>query len=333
MKPSPPLGIGIDVSKNTLDVVFLLPETSLHFVVPNNKSGIKILIKKCSFSSSSSFPKIVMESTGRYHLLCALLLSSARLDVRVINPLLARRYLSSAVRKVKTDKADALVLAQVAQFEKRLPKPFSATKTDILIRQKMGLLTSLEKQIQTFQAVLRNYSDFQDTLELSRSMTEQTLLDSLKTIQKQREHLEGEISQLIAQQKGFSHSQKILQSIPGISAFTASLLLFLLDTSCQNPKQWVAFCGLDISVRQSGTWKGRGKLTKRGNSYVRKRLFHSAWGAMMTNPDFRSYYDSLRQAGHSYVESLLIISRKLLRISFALLQKNIPFDSSFSLFS
>ncbi|MCF7906199.1 hypothetical protein K9L63_03375, partial [Candidatus Gracilibacteria bacterium] len=36
---------------------------------------------------------------------------------------------------------------------------------------------------------------------------------------------------------------------------------------------------------------------------------------------------------HSYVESLLIISRKLLRISFALLQKNTPFDASFPLFS
>ncbi|MCF7906286.1 hypothetical protein K9L63_03830, partial [Candidatus Gracilibacteria bacterium] len=35
----------------------------------------------------------------------------------------------------------------------------------------------------------------------------------------------------------------------------------------------------------------------------------------------------------SYVESLLIISRKLLRISFALLQKNTPFDASFPLFS
>jgi len=332
MKPSPPLGIGIDVSKNTLDVVFLFPEKHVHFVVPNNRSGIRTVIKKSS-SFSSPLAKIVLESTGRYHLLCALLLSSAGLDVRVINPLLARRYLSSSVRKVKTDKADALVLAQVAQFEKRLPKPFSATKTDILIRQKMGLLASLEKQLQMFQAVLSNYSDFQITLEGSQSTAERNLLDSLKTIKKQKELLETEISQLIIHQKNSSLPRDILQSIPGISTLTASLLLFLLDASCQSPKQWIAFCGLDVSVRQSGVWRGRGKLTKRGNPYVRKRLFHSAWGAMMTNPDFRSYYDSLRQAGHSYVESLLIISRKLLRIAFALLQKNQLFDSSFPLFS
>ena len=75
---------------------------------------------------------------------------------------------------------------------------------------------------------------------------------------------------------------------------------------------------IDISVRESGRWKNKGKLTKRGNGYLRKRLFQAAWGAKMHNDNFKKYYNHLRDKGKSYVETLMIIAKKIVVIMFNL---------------
>src|ERR1051326_6902035 len=119
--------------------------------------------------------------------------------------------------------------------------------------------------------------------------------------------------------KGQKH--RLACTIPGIAGFTGSILCQLLDTSCIHAKQWIAFVGYDISLAQSGTWRGRGKLSKRGNGYLRKRLYQAAWGAIMHDPRFRRYYKALKEKGHSHRAATVIVSRKLLRILFAVLKE------------
>lgn len=111
-----------------------------------------------------------------------------------------------------------------------------------------------------------------------------------------------------------------LQSLPGVSRYTAGLMALFLQPQVAKAKAWVAFCGLDISVRRSGQWVGHTKVTKRGVAYLRKRLFGAAWGAKQNYPEFRQYYEQLHDEGRCYVECLLIIARRLLRIAFALLK-------------
>ena len=94
---------------------------------------------------------------------------------------------------------------------------------------------------------------------------------------------------------------------------------------CQDAKQWIAFVGFDIPVRQSGRWKGHGKLSKRGNPYLRKRLFNAAWGAVRNDEDFHRYYVRLREEGRSYRETMVIISRTVLRILFAVQKTGTPY--------
>ncbi len=106
----------------------------------------------------------------------------------------------------------------------------------------------------------------------------------------------------------------------------AGLVSSVFDRGAKSDRSWVAYAGYDISVRESGSWKGKGRLTKRGNSYIRKRLFCAAWGAMMHYPEVRRYYDSLKAAGRNHVEALCIIARKLLRIAYAVLVKGKTYD-------
>jgi Transposase and inactivated derivatives len=54
----------------------------------------------------------VLEHTGRYYESVAQTLSSAGVFVSVVNPLLIKEYGNNSIRKVKTDKADALKIAR-----------------------------------------------------------------------------------------------------------------------------------------------------------------------------------------------------------------------------
>lgn len=270
--------------------------------------------------------KIVLESTGRYHLLPAFSFSQKGLDVRVVNPITAKRYIQSSIRRKKTDPTDASALGQMATLEKNLPPRFSSTKVDIQIRQKMGIIASLEKQMQSLTRMLQSYTEFQEIMEMPQSPAERSLQDVREQLHKQKKHLEEELEALVLQQTEQRPRQKLALSIPGISPFVAALLCQFLSMHCQHPKQWICFVGLDIAQRQSGTWNGRGMLSKRGNPYLRKRLFSAAWGAAMNDDIFRAYYDRLKERGHSHREALLIIARKLLRILFAVLKNNMPFS-------
>lgn len=323
------LGVGIDVSKRTLDVVLRRRDAEKHFVVSNDAAGIQTLTKKLR----PCLCPIVCESTGRYHLLCSYRLSQAGLDVRVVNPLISNRYLRSSIRKKKTDKIDASGLAQMAATSTDLPDRFALSKVDLHIRQKMGLLCALERQLQSQKLSLQNYIECQETFGFQTSDVERQLLIIIRELQHQKHLLEQEIEILIALDPDRAARRDLAVTVPGVSPLLASLLSQLLRTDCVSARQWIAFLGLDISLHQSGQFKGNGKLSKRGNAYLRKRLFCAAWGAVMHHDAFHSYYDQLKTAGRKHKEALVIIARKLLRILFAVLKQEKPFSLDLCIFA
>lgn len=330
--PGRVMGVGLDVSKDSLVMCAVLEQGQEQHSYSNDREGVARLIEWLNRSAGGLRGyKLVMESTGRYHFLAALGLSQAGVDVRVINPLMARGYVQSRIRKVKTDKVDAQGLAQMALREARLPRTFSYDQGAIQIRQKVGLLASMEQQLQSLKAMLNSYREFQAVMGFAASQAEEQMRKTVKDLEKCRNQLEHEINTLILAQTQLSQPQQRLHSVPGISPTLAALLALFLDLDCdspnfQHPKQWIAFLGLDLSVRQSGRWVGQSRLSKRGNPYLRKRLYSAAWGAKTNHPEVAAYYHQLIQQGHPYVESLLIIARKLLRIAFHLLKHNTSYD-------
>lgn len=141
---------------------------------------------------------------------------------------------------------------------------------------------------------------------------------SLAELKAQRQALQRE-SDALARQVGDRQTASAFARLPGITTASANLLASVLDPSAAR-HGWVAYVGLDVSVIQSGRFEGRGKLTKRGMPYLRKRLFQAAWGAVMHYPSAKRYYDALRDRGRQHKEALVIIARKLLRAAHALAQ-------------
>ena len=97
------LGIyGIDVSKDTIDVVC----NKEHWVFENGMKGFKEFKKIIKDKSLC-----LMEVTGIYHLQLATFLYKNDIDVAVVNPLSIKRFSQMHLRRNKTDKADAKMIA------------------------------------------------------------------------------------------------------------------------------------------------------------------------------------------------------------------------------
>lgn len=321
---SPIESVGIDVGKENLSICLLHQnQTQSLFEIKNTKLEINQFMQNNLLDYKN---KIVLESTGRFHLLPALMFSENQLDVRIINPLISKKYSTGTVRKVKSDKQDSKMLSRIAIQEEKLPDTFNCSKKELEIRKKISLVASLEKQVQQLKAIVHDFSETKQTLGIALSKTEKQLFLSVKKIVKQKNELEKEI-QAEASGNNLSKNIQTFASICGVSPYVATVAnAFFSDQYLESPKQWIAFAGLDVSVRQSGTWKGKCRLTKRGNAYLRKRLFCAAWGAKMHSEEFKKYYESLRKSGRTYVEALVIMARKIVRIMFALVKNKTEFN-------
>jgi transposase len=318
-----PVAVGIDVAKATLSICLRPREGKETVLLIRN---IKVDINKFVATLNDFQGRIVLEATNHYHWLVTLLLTEAGYQVTVVNPLLAHQYTAGNIRKVKTDKADARSLARMAEVADNLPAPFAVSRETLAIRKKISCIALLGDQIQSMQSALKQLKESKAILGIGLTKGEQVLAKTLLLLRRQRTALEREV---VAESAGSSELVRQLDTIPGVTPFVACVVANQCKrTSDQTGKSWVGFVGLDISSRESGTWQGRCKLTKRGNNFLRRRLFSAAWGAVMSNGQFKSYYDLLRGQGRPHVESLLIIARKLVRIMFVIATTGEAYDAS-----
>ena len=106
---------GIDVSSSKSTVAVLRPfgeVVKLPFDVRHSAEELASLAKQ--LKSIEGETRVVMEHTGRYHESIAKVLHEAGLFVSAVNPLLIKEYGNNSLRKVKTDKADAMKIARYA---------------------------------------------------------------------------------------------------------------------------------------------------------------------------------------------------------------------------
>lgn len=107
--------VGIDVSKGKSMVAILRPFGEIvcvPFEVQHNEKELNNLVDIISKLKGET--RIVMEATGVYHESIANHLKKSGFFVSVVNPLLIHEFNNNTLRKVKTDKADALKIANYA---------------------------------------------------------------------------------------------------------------------------------------------------------------------------------------------------------------------------
>ena len=106
------LSIGIDVSKGKSTVCGMKPGGEIvytPFEVQHTREGMSELVSL--LHNSGEEVRAVLESTGSYHCPVVAALLENGIFVSVINSLRMKRFCSQSIRKVKTDRIDAMQIA------------------------------------------------------------------------------------------------------------------------------------------------------------------------------------------------------------------------------
>lgn len=128
--------VGIDISKGKSMIAVMRPFGEVvvsPFEVQHTDSELSELARQ--LKSLDGETRVVMESTGNYHAPVAWLLYDAGLYVSVVNAMLVHNYGNNSLRRAKTDKKDAVKLANYGlDHWLTLPRYFPEEDTRLMLK-------------------------------------------------------------------------------------------------------------------------------------------------------------------------------------------------------
>ncbi len=154
---------------------------------------------------------------------------------------------------------------------------------------------------------------------MARTTSLKILCDQLQHTQQNLSCLEQEIDSLLEQDPGVKGLQGIREFGPKtIAVLRAELGDVERFSRCD---QVIAYAGLDITIKESGKWRGQRKLSKRGSGRLRRILYLAAVRCVrLEGSAFGAYYHRLRARGVKSCVALIAVMRKMLAVTFHLLK-------------
>lgn len=304
--------IGIDVSKDKLS---LFNDFNNSFVEINNTNeSLLDYITKQNLSKLKY--KVGLESTGDYSYLPMKFFVEKGFETVIINPIISKRYIKSTVRGKKTDRSDAEIITKMVKDEEGAV----VTKDGLNIEKKAILRT--ESKLTNISADLKK---LKQSLELKKKngIDVSCVLDEVKRIIGEIETSTKKIMSEVTSVEQ-TRQEEIIDSLPGFAVKLSAIVSAEAgDISRFNDaKEFVAYAGLDPKVSQSGNSMRLGKITKRGNPYLRKALFLSAHVSRMYDPEIKAFYEKKMSEGKHYKTVICAVARKLCLRIYSVVKEN-----------
>ena len=127
-----------------------------------------------------------------------------------------------------------------------------------------------------------------------------------------------------------SYAEHLL-SIHGIGPVTLSTILGEIGdiTQYRRAEEIIKLAGLNLYEISSGKHRGRRRISKRGRPLLRKTLFFASLRMVKRKGVFRQDYLRLTEGNKMQkTKALIALSRKLLRVIFALFRDNVSYGST-----
>lgn len=316
--------VGIDVSKDTLDVVLRWEgENHHHQVFDNHERGIAKLGKWLEQQKAKGI-HVCLEATGQYGDQVAEQLYERGWRVSVVNPLCTKSYARSRLKRNQTDKVDAGLLAEYCQKEQ--PRAWLPPSP---LHKRLRALSRRLDDLQHMRQAERNRQKAAKRQDPAIASSLQAVID---TLTKQLAEIQQTLFQLLDQDDELKRQKELLMSIPGIGRLTAVRFLAELGDLREfaDARQLAAFLGLTPESKTSGTSvRSKPRLSKRGNATVRKMLYMPAVCAKNNNPIVRAFCDRLALARKCDMSLIGAAMHKLAHLMFGVVHSGRPFDPDY----
>ena len=322
--------VGVDISKDTFDATLVQLTVKQEFKIAghrkfsNTQKGFEQLLcwtnERKQDDISLSF---TMEATGVYYEKLAYYLDGHEQDVCVVLPNKAKKYAESLDNKSKTDKLDAKCLGKLGA-ERKLRKwkvqGESYRELKQLTREREALIQ--ERSSAKCQLHALKFSANASPNSIKRNNSRIVFLDA------QIKEIETELKNIISEDKWLAKKAEKIQTIPGVALITLAIIIAETNgfASIENIKQLASYSGLDIVENQSGQWKGKTKISKKGNSHIRKALYFPAFSFLKYDKNANNLYNRIKEKKEKPMVAAVAVQRKLLGLIYVLWKNDTIYD-------
>ena len=311
--------LGIDIAKAKFAAALLRPDGKIrHKSCANTPTGFADL---AAWLQRQQVTRVhaTLEATGTYGEALAIWLHDAGHVVSVVNPSIIHAYARTQLARSKTDRIDAELIARFTASHQ--PAPW--TPPAVEIRQ----LQALVRRLDALQGMR--------TQELNRRAAGVTVADVRASIETVLASLDAQIAHVqqlmrdhLDRHPGLRAQRELLTTIPGIGEATAAVLIAeLCDKRYASARQAAAFAGLVPRLVESGTLRGRSRLSKIGPGRVRKALYMPAVAALRWNPTIRAVRARLHAAGKPPMVIIGAAMRKLIHLAYGVLKSGRAYEA------
>jgi len=258
-----------------------------------------------------------MEPTARYHRAAAHAVLEAGRTAYLLNPFQLKRYHDGSGSRTKTDKVDASVAQsylkdRLNNQHKHKLHPYTASQRD--------------------GEPLKDLLEYRETLIDKRAAVRQSTKDlgmkikKLPKFESGARELLAEVDAMILDQVKQSDRYKRFLKMDGVGPVTGASLTWMFESrEFETRNAAVAFAGMDVAIRESGRYKGKAKLTKRGPAIIRRNLYNAA-NSLRRIEDWKPVFEYYESKGKERIEVTNIVARKLLKIAWGINQSGGSYD-------
>lgn len=300
-----PEALGVDVAKDWLDFFDGKELTR----IDNKAQDIRRFLKH-----QSKDKPIAIEATNDYHELFIEISLSAGYTVYLVDAYRLFRYRDAVGVRAKTDALDAQLLHRYLCAEKAYLIPYKpAPKAVKRLLKLLGARAKLVKSKVSLRQALSSIAELEPTKKSLMTRFDQ----AIKVIENKLKS--------ILEDAGYDQQFRRIGKIAGIGPLTATALTALFHRGeFRHADAFIAFMGMDVRVRESGRFKGRRKLTKKGNPEIRRLLFNAGRAGAKTS-HWKDYYESLLARGLSKTAAVIAVARKIAKLAFVIMRDQSEF--------
>jgi len=328
--------VGLDVASKKVDAcICTIDHTQTVKVksscsIDNSKAGFLKLeqwIKK--WTSKEVVPiAICLEATGVYHENLAYYLDTTGFKVSIILPNKAKKYLQSLGLKSKNDKIDAKGLAQMGAEQNLSPW---VRPGDIFVA-----LRALTRQYQSIQESItaeKNKLHAEEHSALSSKAVIKLIKSLIRFLEKQKAEIEKSIETAVKSDATIQSKIENICTVRGLS--TLSVATVVAETNgfqlFENYKQVVSYAGYDVVENQSGSHRGKTRISKKGNSRIRRILHMPSLIAKSSEGTvFKALYTRVYEGSGIKMKGIVAVQKKLLLTIYYLWKKDEAFDKNYA---
>ena len=294
----------------------------------NTKKGFLALllwIKK--MTGDQVVVRFVMEATGVYHESLAYFLDNEGYEVSIILPNKISNYMRTLDVKTITDKtaSDAIARFGLERSLQRWQRPNPVFK-------KLRQLTREREQLIQVRSMTKNQLHAEQAEAEPNEGSVARIKKHIAFLNKQVNELNAEIKTLSMQDEKVNGSMKVICSITGVGLITAASALGETNgfDLIRNKRQITSYAGYDVIEKQSGTSvKGKTKISKKGNKYLRKTMHMPALAAIRHDERFKAIYARLISKHGIKMKAAVAVQRKLLEMIYTLYKTNKQYDKNY----